>query len=483
MSDPAPVRDTTHLIPELRKIIAFRDLSEDDMTWLVQHMEEVQFRAGEVYGRPGDPLEHLFVLLEGEVQGERPGMPGTPTFTATAGDITGLLPFSRLTHFKHISRAVLPTRGVRLHKRDFPEMLHRIPVLAQRLVALMSDRIREYTRMETQQDKLMALGKLSAGLAHELNNPAAAARRASQDLMKAMDRVRAASMKLMQHAPAEPQRNAILQFERAAGETAIARAIPADPLERSDCEEAVTSWLEEHNIDEPWEIASTLADGGVTSEKLDELLGIVGTTIIGPAVHRVAAIITIYGLIQEIDNSTRRISELVTAVKRYSYMDQAPMQEVDLHDDLENTLKIFGHRLKKGVNVVREYDPQLPRVCAFGSELNQVWTNLIDNAIDAMQGQGELRIRTCRELDSVVVEICDNGPGVPQEIQSRIFDPFFTTKGVGEGTGLGLDTASRIVRKHHGYIELKSAPGDTRFRVRLPIEQPKAQGQLAEEPS
>ena len=353
--------------------------------------------------------------------------------------------------------------------------MQRIPLLGQRLVELMTDRIRETARVETQQDKLMALGKLSAGLAHELNNPATAARRAAQNLKEAMENVRAASMKLLQHPLTETQRETILQFEQKAIQQATSRnGPPADPLELSDREEQITSWLERQNMDEPWKIASVLADAEVDTAKLDALAKETGVAVVGLALRRVAAIITIFGLIQEIDNSTRRISDLVTAIKRYSYMDQAPMQEVDLHEDLENTLKIFGHRLKAGIAVVREYDPQLPRVCAYGSELNQVWTNLIDNAIDAMNGKGELRIRTARELDSAIVEIGDNGPGVPHEIQSRIFDPFFTTKRVGEGTGLGLDTTMRIVRRHHGAIELKSQPGDTRFRVRLPIQQPQA---------
>jgi signal transduction histidine kinase len=206
---------------------------------------------------------------------------------------------------------------------------------------------------------------------------------------------------------------------------------------------------------------------------MDALRATIGDDIIGDALRRVASVVTIFGLIHEIDNSTKRISDLVSAIKRYSYMDQAAMQEVNLRDDIENTLKIFGHWLKKGITVSREYDENTPRVCAYGSELNQVWTNLIDNAIDAMNGSGELRIRTWRELDCAAVAIGDNGPGIPEEIRSRIFDPFFTTKGVGEGTGLGLDTAMRIVQKHHGNIELKTKPGDTKFIVRLPIKQPK----------
>jgi len=349
-----------------------------------------------------------------------------------------------------------------------------MPLLGQRLVGLMSDRIREATREETQRDKLMALGKLSAGLAHELNNPAAAAQRAAKSLKEAMDNVRSASLRLLQHPLTAEQRQAIVQFEREVTDHVAEKSDShPSPMELSDREAELTECLESHKVEEPWKIAGPLAEAKADPAKMEALREFVSDEVIGDALRRVAAVVTIFGLIHEIDNSTRRISELVGAIKRYSYMDQAAMQEVNLRDDLENTLKIFGHWLKKGITVTREYNENTPRVCAYGSELNQVWTNLIDNAIDAMNGSGELRIRTWRELDCAVVAIGDNGPGIPEEIRSRIFDPFFTTKGVGEGTGLGLDTVRRIVQKHHGNIELKSKPGDTKFIVRLPIKQPR----------
>jgi signal transduction histidine kinase len=463
-----------HIIDELKTISVFADLPEDDLAWLAERMEERSLNAGDVFAREGDALEYLSVMLEGEMHVERPHEPGTPMFIARAPQVTGLLPFSRLTKYVGTARIVRPTRSLLLHKKHFPEMLHRMPLLGQRLVGLMSDRIRETTRQETQRDKLMALGKLSAGLAHELNNPAAAAQRAAKSLREAMENVREASLRLLQHPLSHEQRQAIFQFEREVTDH-VAENNPAhlDPMELSDREAEITECLEAHQIKEPWKIAAPLAEANADPQKMDALRATIGDDIIGDALRRVASVVTIFGLIHEIDNSTKRISDLVGAIKRYSYMDQAAMQEVTLRDDLENTLKIFGHWLKKGITVTREYDENTPRVCAYGSELNQVWTNLIDNAIDAMNGSGELRIRTWRELDCAAVAIGDNGPGIPEEIRSRIFDPFFTTKDVGEGTGLGLDTVRQIVQKHHGNIELKTKPGDTKFIVRLPIKQPK----------
>jgi signal transduction histidine kinase len=461
------------LIDDLRKIEVFSDLPQEHLAWLAEKFEEVRFQPGETFAREGEPVDYLIVILEGEIRVQRESGLDAPIHTAYAGQVSGVLPYSRLTRYPGTGRAVLPTRMVRLHKNLFPEMLQRMPQLGQRLVAIMADRIRETTKLETQRDKLMALGKLSAGLAHELNNPAAAAQRATASLRETLETVRDASIRLARHALSPEQREMITRFEREAGQ--YTATIPADPLAQSDREERITTWLEGRQVPDAWKIAPALADAGVDVPKLESLAAQVGDEVLSDALIRIASLLTISRLIGEIEISTKRISDLVRAIKEYSYMDQAAMQEIDLHQGLENTLTILHHRLKGGIKVVREYDEKLPRICAYGGELNQIWTNLMANAIEAMQGKGELRVRTARELDRVLVEIGDNGPGIPPAVLPHIFEPFFTTKGVGEGTGLGLDTVCRIIRNHHGEIRVSSQPGDTRFQVYLPITQPKAQ--------
>lgn len=470
MADKAVSKKIQTVVGELRSVPVFAGLPEDQLAWLAERFEEIRLEPGAIFVRPGDPIEYLYVLLEGELLWQRNDMPDGPSFIARAVQITGLLPYSRLTRSEGTGHAIQPSRLLRLHKDHFPEMLSRMPELGKRLVALMSDRIRETTRLETQHEKLMALGKLSAGLAHELNNPASAARRAASGLIEALDAVRDASLKLLQHPLTNMQREAIAHFEIEAARRAPATS--SNPLEISDREERLTEWLDQREVAEPWKIAAALSESCIEPAELEGLAAEIGNAVMGPALERVARLLAIYGLVREIDNSTRRISELVSAVKQYSYMDQASSQEVDIRVGLENTLLIFGHRLKRGVTVARDYAPDLPRICGRGGELNQVWTNLIDNALDAMEGKGELRVRTAPEPGGILVEIGDTGSGIPPEVLPRIFDPFFTTKGVGEGTGLGLDTACRIIRNHHGSIQVESKPGDTRFQVRLPLTQP-----------
>jgi signal transduction histidine kinase len=422
--------------------------------------------------REGDPADTLFVLLEGEIRGRREsGGADAPGFMIRSGQVTGLLPFSRMTHFPLTARATAPSRLLGLHKDQFQEMLQRMPELLPRLIGVMADRIREYSRAEQQRDKLSALGKLSAGLAHELNNPASAAVRAAEGLRECMQELRKTNQLLDDDSLSCEDRLTLASLEEKLLDQLASKpdVFKRDALEQSDLEQELERWLNSRTIANASHLASGLVEAGVDVSTLEKLGAKYRDGILAHVLARLVSSLGAERLTREIEASTGRISELVRAIKEYTYMDQAPEQQVDVHRGIESTLTMLKFRLKRGVEVKREFAPNLPRVFARGSELNQVWTNLIDNAIDAMGGKGELTIRTSKELDLIVVEIIDNGPGIPDAVKPHLFEPFFTTKGVGEGTGIGLDTVYRIVRGHRGEVTFESKPGRTSFQVRLPV--------------
>jgi signal transduction histidine kinase len=451
---------------ELLKVPSFADLPEDQIAWFISQSEELLIKAGEAYVHQGDPADSMFVILEGQMQSRGEFGGETIFFNSKTGDIGGVLPFSRMKFYTVSGRAITDSRILRFPSALFPQLIQKMPDLTQRLVSLMSDRIREATRVEQQRDRLAGLGKLSAGLAHELNNPASAARRATSQLRTTLKRIKDASHALGARDLTAAQKAEIEKLEASLVQQDGA---PPDTLTISILEEEIDSWLRSHGQDDLWQLASDLAHKNVQPEALERLFATLDADTARAALVRIAASMEIANLLNEIESSASRISDLVGAIKEYTYMDQSPVQNVDIARSLETTLTILHHKLKHGVTVQRDYQRVPFLVNSFGSELNQVWTNIIDNAIDAMGGKGELRVRTYREDNCVVVEIIDNGPGISEKVLPHIFEPFFTTKAVGQGTGLGLDTAKRIVRKHRGQIEVSSKPGETRFQVWLPL--------------
>jgi signal transduction histidine kinase len=450
---------------ELLRLPIFAGLPEDQVEWFLGRSEERVLKPEDIYLHQGDPADAMYVVLTGQLQARGEIGGEVIMVSSKAGDVTGVLPFSRMKQYPVTGKAISDTRLLRFPASGFPELVQKMPELASRLVGLMSDRIREATRLEQQKDRLAGLGKLSAGLAHELNNPASAAKRATSQLRGLLKQIKEAAHALGARELTPAQKAEIDRLET----TLLQRdEPPADALTVSTLEDELDSVLRSHGQNDLWQLAANLAHKGAKPEMLESLFASLGADTARAALVRISASLEVWGLLNEIESSTARISDLVSAIKEYTFMDQAPVQNVDIVKSLETTLTILNHKIKRGIIVERDYQPVPLLVDSFGSELNQVWTNIIDNAIDAMGGKGQLRVRTYRDDGCVVVEIRDSGPGIPPEVQKHIFEPFFTTKGVGQGTGLGLDTVQRIVRKHKGTIDVRSKPGDTRFQVWLP---------------
>jgi len=469
MTSPTKEDSIKRLAAEIKTIEVFKGLSDDDLEWFAEQSSEASYSPGEVIMAEGQPAQFMLVVLQGEFTGriESAGADG-PVFHITSGSVTGLLPYSRMKVMTVTTRADTAVRLLKFPSQMFPQMLQRMPLLGERLVGMLTDRVREFTRIEQQRDKLAALGKLSAGLAHELNNPASAAARSAEALLACLERLRQLER--------DPYLNDANCEQISAAEEAVRKDLkpPAfkDELERSDREETLNSWLSANGVQEPWKLTPMLVEANLERTHLERLAAASGPAF-KPELVRFATMLEMEKIAQQIGHSTKRISSLVRAIKEYSYMDQAPVQEVDIVSGIENTLTILEHKLRKGITVQRNFAPELPRVLANGSELNQIWTNLIDNASDAMNNKGILSIRTAFDNNHVTVEIGDNGPGIPKDVQSHIFEQFFTTKPVGQGTGLGLDTVRRIVRKLNGTISFTSIPGDTKFQVCIPVARPR----------
>jgi signal transduction histidine kinase len=453
----------------LRRQPLFSGLSEDDLERLYHMAEPLFIPAGRRFIQEGEPGDTLYILLDGEVEvSKRQGgqdvvlaLRGPGEFFGEMSLLDGAprnasLDTTKDSHLLAVSQSAFQTLLTCSASAPL-SMLHTV-----------TTRLRSTQSMLMQHEKMAALGTLSAGLAHELNNPAAAIRRNAGTLREALPRLERFTDAL---GGLELSADGSATVERLRAE-ATARASsppPSDPLAVSDREDELQDWLADRGIEDAWQIAPVLASFGWERDELEDLEETLSDDEVAVVVPWLAARASTEELLAQIGTSAEAISEVVKAVKSYSYLDQAPVQDVDVQASLESTLVILKHKTREGVRIIREYADDLPKIEAYGSELNQVWTNLIDNAIDAMHGHGEIAIRTSRTEDSVVVQIIDNGPGIPPEIQGRIFEPFFTTKGVGAGTGLGLHIAYNIVERHHGRIEVHSQPGRTEFKITLQL--------------
>lgn len=467
---------------DLRTLFLFEALTDEQLAWVSEHADEVDVAAGDDIVVEGDPADCFYVLHAGTVAMSRmiAGDPVETTRTDHRGVYFGAVQFylddeSARTYPASV-RAITDCCVLALPAREFAAEFSRWFPMAVHLLEGMILGLRKGGQITAERERLLALGKLSAGLTHELNNPAAAAGRAADALRDKVTGMRNKLAMIADGRIAGPQLHKLVMAQDEFVKK-VRHAPALSPIETSDREDELGDWLDDAGISGGWDLAPVFVAGGLEVSDLDAVRTASDPAVLEGAIRWLAYTVETESLLREITDATSRISDLVLAAKQYSQMDRAPFRFVDVHEGLDATLVMFGRKLASadgtgegGVRIVREYDRSLPPIPAYAAELNQVWTNIIDNAVDAMGGAGTLTVRTSRDEDRVLVEIGDSGPGIPPEVRQRIFEPFFTTKGVGKGTGLGLDVSYRVVvSRHHGDIAVVSQPGDTRFQVRLPI--------------
>jgi len=464
------------MMNELRTIPLLNDVPDAELSWLWEHGRVELLAEGAYFFHQGGPSDRFYIVLTGELQisrrlnGQEVIMGTTPP-GIMAGQVSML---NRLP--SHVSaRAIVPTRLLVFDEGEFRHLIAACPVYGQSVLQAAAERMQTTMNTLNQQETMAALGKLSAALAHELNNPAAAVRRAATSLKECLPTVQAQAFALSGLGLSAAQVERLADFQR--GVIARVESAPAlSPLEQSEREEALGDWLDAQGVEESWALADAFVSAGLSADDLAAL---------APPPHAPAIIAWLHrtldaaALLHTVEHSAQRISALVASIKSYTYMDRSPVQDVNLHAGLDSSVLMLSHKLRE-VEIEREYDPHLPTIEGHGSVLNQVWINLIDNALDAVGGSGRIRLITRHEADYVMVEVQDDGPGIPPDVLPRLFEPFFTTKAVGLGTGLGLDISYRIVQQHGGTIEARSEPGRTRFIVRLPVHQPNSAGETGD---
>ena len=455
------------LIPE------FKGVPENQLQWLAEKGIVREFHDGEKPFKRGDNIEGMSIILKGEltIYMEQAGsLRNLGTFEK--GEITGILPYSRMKSAMADGVAGGETAIFQLSRSLFPEMIRQHYELTETLVHVMTDRVRDFTKQQQQNDKIMALGKLSAGLAHELNNPSAAMVRTAQELKRhlsiAPEKFKAV-IKIKTTDDVVDLINNML-MDKIANSGKISLSL----IKRNELEDATTEWFENNGIESPYELSENFVTAGITIDDLEKIKAALRPEDKAAVLVWMHQVLTSEKLVNEIQEASRRINTLVSSIKSYTHMDQAPeKQRSDVHAGIQTTLTLLNHKIKHNkVKLVTNLGENLPMANIYVSEMNQVWTNIFDNALDAMEGRegNELEIRTRRDKEFIEVCITDNGPGIPDSIKDKIFDPFFTTKAIGKGTGLGLEIVRQIVAQHNGKIYVTSQPGKTEFKVCIPIE-------------
>ncbi|MEU9161835.1 ATP-binding protein [Streptomyces sp. NPDC048424] len=474
---------------EIASLFLFEKLSPEQLGRLCAEGRVERFEAGPVYTE-GDPATCFYVMIEGtvvlsrRVGGDDVEVSRTSQRGVYAGAMQAYLGDRVPQTYTNSMRVTEKTRFFVLPAQSFADFMQEWFPMAAHLLEGLFFGAKNTQRAIGQRERLLALGSLSAGLTHELNNPAAAAVRATATLRERVGKMRHKLAVISQGGYSRETIADLIEIQERTVER-VAKAPALSPLEASDREDELADWLDDHDIQEGWRIAPTFVQAGLDTDWLDQVAATVAEDILPAAIGWLNYSVETELLMDEIDDSTTRISHLVDAAKQYSQLDRAPHRVVDVHELLDSTLLMLSGKIGRRIRVVKDYDRSLPDVPAYPAELNQVWTNLIDNAVFAMGsagGEGTLTVRTAREGDRLLVEFRDTGPGIPGDIRSRIFDPFFTTKPVGEGTGLGLDISWRIVvNKHHGSLQVESEPGDTRFQVLLPLTAPESEAEAETE--
>jgi len=469
-SPPATPTPVEQIAEALERVGPLQGLALEERLWLAEHGEELAAEAGDVLFEEDTPADRMVLILKGEIHVQRKHSAPMALFIGRTGQMTGLLPFSRMKTFGGQGVAATDVWALMIPKSRFPDMLQAIPGMTQRVVSTLLDRVREVTRIEQQAEKLAALGKLAGNLAHELNNPASAAQRAASSLVTELRANRHNRFKLVNLCLSEEQIHAVEAWEQAIFERSDTSET-GNAATQIKQEEDLRSWLAALPCENAWDVAPDLAEHGVTVGDLDRLRDVLAPDGTCVTLQYFARYLRSTRSVDTLLSSTERIFDLISAIKAYSNMDRAAISEVDVREGLDATLLMYQSRMND-VQVERDYQPDLPCISAYAGELNQVWSALIENALDAIQTdrrKGVLRLACRVEGDVLLTQIEDNGPGIPTELQDRIFEPFFTTKPPGHALGLGLDNAMRIVRRHRGHLGVHSEPGSTCFHIRLPL--------------